>query len=101
GLGFEMVQPRYRVALYQFAAYGPITTTAILVTAPWSGDGPPPDPNPIIPSTIAARFTLLFAQTQLFVPIRLTPRVALTPGVVYNAFGGADSQSRGVIAMTS
>lgn len=101
GLGFEIVKPRHRIALYQFGAYGPITTTALLVQQPWTGDGPPPDPNPIIPSTIAARFTLLFLQTQLFVPIRLTPRTALTPGFTYNAFGGADSDSRGVIALTS
>jgi len=101
GIGMEVVRPRYRLSLYQFGAYGPITTTALLVQAPWTGDGPPPDPNPIIPSTIAARFTLLFLQTQFFAPIKLTPRVALTPGFVYNAFGGADSESRGVIALTS
>jgi hypothetical protein len=101
GVGFEAVRQRYRLSLYQFGAYGPITTTALLVQAPWTGDGPPPDPNPIIPSTIAARFTLLFLQTQFFVPIKLSPRVALTPGLVYNAFGGADDQSRGVIALTS
>lgn len=101
GVGFEMVKPRYRLSLYQFAAYGPITTTALLVQAPWTGDGPPPDPNPIIPSTIAARFTLLFLQTQFFLPIKLSRRVALTPGFVYNAFGGADSASRAVIALTS
>jgi hypothetical protein len=101
GVGYEMVRPRYRVSLYQFAAYGPITTTSLLVQAPWSGEGPPPDPNPIIPSTIAARFTLLFLQTQFFVPIKVSRRVALTPSVVYNAFGGADSTSRGVIALTS
>lgn len=101
GFGIEVVRPRCRLSLYQFAAYGPITTTALLVQAPWTGDGTPADPNPIIPSTIAARFTLLFLQTQFFAPITLTSRVALTPGVVYNAFGGADSQSRGVIALTS
>jgi hypothetical protein len=101
GLGFEMLRQRYRISLYQFAAYGPITTTSILVQAPWTGEGPPPDPNPIIPSTIAARFTLLFLQTQFFAPIKLSRRVALTPGFVYNAFGGADSESRGVIAFTS
>jgi hypothetical protein len=101
GIGFEMVRPRYRISLYQFGAYGTITTTSLLVQAPWGGDGPPPDPNPIIPSTIAARFTLLFLQTQFFAPIKLSRRVALIPGLVYNAFGGADSQSRGVIALTS
>jgi hypothetical protein len=101
GIGFEMMRPRYRISLYQFGAYGTITTTSLLVQAPWGGDGPPPDPNPIIPSTIAARFTLLFLQTQFFVPIRLSRRVALIPNFVYNAFGGADSQSRGVIALTS
>jgi hypothetical protein len=101
GVGYEMVRPRWRLSLYQFAAYGPITTTSLLVQAPWTGFGPPPDPNPIIPSTIAARFTLLFLQTQFFLPIKLSRRVALIPGLVYNAFGGADSQSRGVIALTS
>jgi hypothetical protein len=101
GLGIEVQRARYRVSLYQFAAYGPITTTSILVQAPWNGEGPPADPNPIIPSTIAARFTLLFLQTQFFAPIKLTRHVALIPGFVYNAFGGADSASRGVIAFTS
>lgn len=100
GFGFEAIRPRYRLSLYQFAAYGPISTTALLIQAPWAGGGPPPDPNPIIPATIGARFNLLFAQTQLYVPIRLSRRTALTPGFVYNAFGGADRDSRGVIAMT-
>jgi len=100
GLGYEMTRRRWRLSLYQFGAYGQISTTALLVQAPWSGEGPPPDPFPIIPSTIGARFTLLFLQTQLFVPIRLTPRTALIPGANYNAFGGADRTSRGVIALT-
>ena len=101
GLGIEMVRQRYRLTLYQFGAYGPITTTSLLVQAPWTGDGPPPDPNPIIPSTIGARFTLLFLQTQFFVPIKVSRRVAIIPGFVYNAFGGADSNSRAVLALTS
>jgi hypothetical protein len=100
GVGFEMVRPRWRLSLYQFAAYGPIFTTSLLIQAPWTGDGMPPDPNPIIPSTIGARFKLLFVQTQLFVPIRLSRRTALIPGFQYNAFGGADRASRGVIALT-
>ena len=101
GLGFEMVRPRYRLTLYQFGAYGPITTTSLLIQAPWGGDGAPADPPPIIPSTIASRFTLLFLQTQAFLPIRLSRRVSLTPGFVYNAFGGANSASRGVLALTA
>lgn len=101
GVGYEMVRPRWRLSLYQFAAYGSISTTALLVPPVWEGGGPPPDPNPIIPSTIGARFTLLFVQTQLFVPIRLSPRTALIPGATYNVFGGADKDSRGVIALTS
>jgi hypothetical protein len=100
GLGYEVTRNRWRLSLYQFGAYGDISTTALLVQAPWSGEGPPPDPFPIIPSTIGARFTLLFLQTQLFVPIRLSPRTALIPGATYNAFGGADRASRGVIALT-
>jgi hypothetical protein len=100
GLGFEAARQRYRLSMYQFGAYGPITTTSLLVHAPWTGDGLPADPLAIIPSTIAARFTLLFLQTQIFAPIRLNRRVALIPGFVYNAFGGADGESRGVMAMT-
>lgn len=100
GVGFEMVRPRWRLSLYQFAAYGPIFTTSLLIQAPWPGDGLPPDPNPIIPSTIGARFNLVFVQTQLFVPIKLSRRTALIPGFQYNAFGGADRASRGVIALT-
>lgn len=100
GLGYEMLRPRYRLSLYQFFAYGPVTTTALLVQPAWGGDGTPADPNPLIPSTVAARFTLLFAQTQLFVPIRLSRRVALTPGFVFNAFGGADDTARGAMALT-
>ena len=102
GIGFEMVRPRYRLSLYQFAGYGPITTTTLtlLVQQPWDGATPPPDPFVIIPATIAGRFTLLFLQTQAFAPIRLTRRTALIPGFAYNAFGGADAESRGVIALT-
>jgi hypothetical protein len=100
GFGIEAIRRRWRLSAYQFAAYGPITTTSLLVQDPWTGDGYPAEPNPIIPSTIAARFTLLFAQTQIFVPIRLSRRVALTPGFVYNAFGGANSDARGVMALT-
>ncbi len=100
GFGFEAVRQRWRLSAYQFGAYGPVTTTTLLVQAPWDGAGPPAEPNPIIPSTIAARFTLLFLQTQIFVPVRLSRRVALIPGFVYNAFGGADPESRGVIALT-
>jgi hypothetical protein len=100
GFGFEAVRPRWRLSLYQFGAYGPVTTTTLLVQVPWDGASPPPDPNPIIPSIIAGRFTLLFLQTQLFAPIRLSRRTALIPGFVYNAFGGANPESRGVIALT-
>jgi hypothetical protein len=100
GLGYEHTRPRYRVTLYGNGAYGQISTTALLVPEPWAGEGPPLDPNPIIPSTIGARLTLLFAQATLAVPIRLSPRTALIPGVNYNAFGGADKESRGVIALS-
>lgn len=100
GVGYEMVRPRWRLSLYQFAAYGSISTTALLVPPIWEGGVPPPDPNPIIPSTIGARFNLVFVQTQLFVPIRLSPRTALIPGFTYNVFGGADRDSRAVIALT-
>ncbi|MBX3203900.1 MAG: hypothetical protein KF764_02465 [Labilithrix sp.] len=100
GVGYEVVRPRWRLSLYQFLAYGPISTTALLVQAPWNGVALPPDPNPIIPAIIGARFRLLFVQTQLFVPIKLSERTALIPGATYNAFGGADRSSRGVIALT-
>lgn len=100
GVGFEHVRRRWRLSLYQFGAYGPVTTTALLVQPVWNGVGIPADPNPIIPSTVAARFTLLFLQTQLFVPIRVSRRVAIIPGFVYNAFGGADSASRAALALT-
>ena len=100
GLALEIVRPRYRFAAYQFGAYGPITTTALLVHAPWIGEGPPPDPVAIIPSTIAARFTLLFLQTQILLPIKVSRRVAVTPQLTYNAFGGATDESRGVIPET-
>lgn len=100
GIGIEAIRRRWRLSAYQFAAYGPITTTSLLVQDPWGGEGYPAEPNPIIPSTIAARFTLLFAQTQVFVPLRLSRRVALIPGFVYNAFGGANSDARAVMALT-
>jgi hypothetical protein len=100
GVGYETVRQRWRLSLYQFFAYGPISTTALLVQAPWNGVALPPDPNPIIPAVIGARFRLVFVQTQLFVPIRLSRRTALTPGFTYNAFGGADRSSRGVIALS-
>ena len=69
----ELIRPRWRLSAYQFAAYGEVTTTALLV------DGAVEPVTafrrirpPIIPSTVAARFTLLFAQTQITAPIRLT-----------------------------
>src|SRR5262249_17391708 len=62
GLGFELTRPRWRLSLYQLGAYGTISTTALLVPPVWEGGWPPPDPNPIIPSTIGARFTLVFVQ---------------------------------------
>jgi hypothetical protein len=100
GIAFEHLRNRLALKIYQFVAYGPITTTALLVNKPWEGDGPPPDPNPILPATIASRFTLLFLQTQVTMPYRLTKRSAIIPEVAYNAFGGADQKSRGVIALT-
>lgn len=100
GIGFEHVAPRWRLSMYQFGAYGPITTTTLLVQPAWGGDGLPPDPNPMIPSIVAARFTLLFLQTQIFVPMRVSRRVAVIPGFVYNAFGGANSDSRAAMALT-
>ena len=101
GLGLEMVRSRYRISIFQFGAYGPTTTTSLLIQAPWNGEGAPADPNAIIPSTVAARFTVLFLQTLVVVPIKLSRRVALTPVLTYNAFGGANSASRGVLALTS
>ncbi len=100
GFVFEHVRNRLSLRIFQFLAYGPITTTALLVNRPWEGDGVPPDPNPILPATIASRFTLLFVQSQVFLPYRLSSRAAITPNVAYNAFGGADRTSRGVIALT-
>ncbi|HEY8079392.1 MAG TPA: hypothetical protein VIF62_34915 [Labilithrix sp.] len=100
GLGLELMYPRWRLSLYQFGAYGPVTTTTLLVQTPWNGDGYPVDPNPIIPSTVAGRFTLLFLQTQAFAPIRVSRRLSITPGFVYNAFGGATSASRAAMALT-
>jgi hypothetical protein len=100
GVGLEVTRPRWRLSMYQFGAYGPVTTTTLLVQAPWAGDGYPADPNPIIPSTVAARFTLLFLQTQIFAPIRASRRLAIIPGFVYNAFGGATSASRAAMALT-
>jgi hypothetical protein len=100
GIGIEAIRRRWRLSAYQFAAYGPITTTSLLVQDPWAGEGQPAEPNPIIPSTIATRFTLLFAQTQVFVPVKVSPRVALIPSFTFNAFGGANSEARAAMALT-
>ncbi|MCL2777905.1 MAG: hypothetical protein FWD73_07865 [Polyangiaceae bacterium] len=102
GLGLELQHPRWRLSAYQFGAYGPITTTGLLAwQPPWAGEGPPPDPLAIIPSNVAARFTLLFLQTMVLVPIRLSSRVSLTPRVDYNGWGGADSTARATMPYTS
>lgn len=101
GVGLELLRPRWRLSAYQFFAYGPMTTTTLLAQNPWNGGEVPVDPLAMIPSTIAARFTLLFVQTQIFAPIRLSRRVSLTPGFVYNSFGGADSASRATMALTA
>ena len=100
GLDWESIHDRWRLSLQGFGAYGQISTTALLVQPAWDGVDPPPDPFPILPATVGARFTLLFAQTQASVPIKLTPRLALIPTVNYNAFGGADRASKGVIALS-
>jgi hypothetical protein len=98
-IGTEIEQQRYHIAAYGNFAYGPITTTALLVTKPWLGEGLPPPPGVIIPAKFGAEFTVLFGQGQIGVPIYLTRRLTLIPLVAYNAFGGADSASRDVIAM--
>ncbi len=100
GLGFEHDEKRSHFGLYQFFGYGPISNTALLVQKPWTGEGQPPTPYPIIPANGSASFTLLFAQTQAYQNFRLTRRVTLTPLLTFNAFGGANSDSRAKIPMT-
>lgn len=97
--GLEQERTRYHLAAYMFGAYGIITTSALLVQAPWKGDGLPARPNPIIAPQDTARFKLLFLQPQASIAYRLTRRLTLTPTLQYNAFGGANSVSRGTIAM--
>lgn len=109
--GLEMERQRYHVTAYGNFADGTLSTTALLAafTKPWLGEGLPPSPNVIIPAkfgTVGADghisttiFNLLFAQGQVAVPIYLTRRLTLTPLVTYNAFGGADSDSRGPLPM--
>jgi hypothetical protein len=102
GLGLELQQPRWRLMAYQFGAYGPVTTTGLVSwQAPWAGEGPPPDPFVIIPSDVAARFWLLFLQTTVAVPIRLSSRVSLTPRVDYNGWGGAANTDRTTMPYTA
>lgn len=100
GLGLEMEQKRSHIGLYQFAGYGPISNTALLVQKPWTGEGLPAPPYPIIPTLGATTFTLLFWQTQAFVNFRLSRRVTLTPLATFGAFGGADDLSRGKVPLT-
>jgi len=100
GLGLEMEQKRSHIGVYQFAGYGPISNTALLVQKPWAGEGLPAPPYPIIPTLGAATFNLLFMQTQAFVNFRLSRRVTLTPLATFGAFGGADDVSRGKIPLT-
>jgi len=99
-LGLEVEKKRTHWAVYQFAGYGPISNTALLVQRPWNGEGLPASPYPIIPSLGAASFNLLFLQTQAFVNVRMSRTVTLTPLLTFGAFGGADSVSRGKIPLT-
>ncbi|HQY64377.1 MAG: hypothetical protein IPF92_27305 [Myxococcales bacterium] len=99
-LGLEIDQKRTHWGLYGFGGYGPISNTALLVQKPWSGEGMPASPYPIIPTLGAASFNLLFLQAQGFVNIRLTRRVTLTPQASFGAFGGAESLSRRTIPLT-
>lgn len=100
GLGLEIEEKRTHWGFYQFAGYGPISNTALLVQKPWAGDGLPASPYPIIPTLGASTFNLLFLQSQAFVNVRLSRRVTLTPLVTFGAFGGADGLSRGKIPLT-
>lgn len=101
GFGLELERPRYRVMLYGFAAYGSITTSALLLQKSWLGEGVLPGPQPILPSDRAARFTLLFYQPQFGVALKLRKHITLTPSVRYASFGGADGESRATIPATS
>lgn len=100
GFGLEVVRPRWRLSLYGFGAYGSITTSALLYQKPWNGEGLPAEPNPLLPADRAARFTVVFYQPQLAVTFRLNRFVSLRPLVRYNAFGGADGESRATIPLT-
>lgn len=101
GFVFQSRHARWRLALNQYAAYGTIPTQSLLIQAPWNGLEAPADPSPIVPSTIGARFTLVFSQSEAILPLRVSKRTALIPALRYDLFGGADRASRGVIARTN
>lgn len=98
-LGLELEAKRTHWSIFQFAGYGPISNTALLVQKPWNGEGLPASPYPIIPTLGASSFNLLFLQSQASVTIRLSRTTTLTPLVNFGAFGGADSVSRGKIPL--
>ncbi len=99
-LGLEIERKRTHWAFYGFGGYGPISNTALLVQKPWTGEGLPASPYPIIPTLGAASINLLFLQGQGFVNVRLSRRVTLTPSVNFGAFGSAESLSRRTIPLT-
>ncbi|MBL8610689.1 MAG: hypothetical protein JNL38_25340 [Myxococcales bacterium] len=100
GFALEIGRPRWRLSLAGFGAYGSITTSALLYQRPWQGDGVPAEPYPILPADRAARFTVVFYQPQAAFTYRLTRFLSVRPLVRYNAFGGADGESRATIPLS-
>ena len=93
----ELSRRRYKLSLTEYGSLGDTTTTALLFQKPWAGEGLPVRPAAVV--TVGPAFTLLFSQTQLAVPLLLTRRLTLTPSVSYNAFGGANTESKDVLPM--
>lgn len=99
GLGWERERGRYHLSSQLSGSYGRVSTTALLINPVWEGAGLPQAPNPILSPLEAPTFTLLFAQPVASVELRLSRHVRLTPLIQYNAFGGADAESRVAIAL--
>jgi hypothetical protein len=100
GFALGHTRPKFRLDILALGAIGSINTAALLNLPPWRGDRLPETPLILLPAERSNRFTVAFYQIQATPTFRLDAKWSLTPMVRFNAFGGADSQSRATLPLT-
>ncbi len=100
GFAIGHTRPKFRLDFLALGAIGSINTAALLNQPPWRGDRLPETPLILLPAERSNRFTVAFYQIQATPTFRLDAKWSLTPMVRFNAFGGAESQSRATLPLT-